>query len=125
MQPQTDDQTPHTAETDLPALRQLLEQGRHAEALAAAAPLLETEPTQRDLLYATAVAQRMLHRIPDALATLATLEAWHPGFPRLYQERGHCHIFRRDAPAAIAAFEHATRLNPALPASWKALHGLY
>ena len=67
----------------------------------------------------------MLKRIPEALATLATLEAWHPGYPRLDQERGHCHIFHRAAPEAIAAFERATRLNPALPASWNALQTLY
>jgi predicted Zn-dependent protease len=86
---------------------------------------LEHDPSHRDLLYMLAVAQRMLKRIPEALATLDVLEAWHPGYPRLYQERGHCHIFQREAPEAIAAFERATRLNPALPASWNALQTLY
>ena len=106
-------------------LRALLEKKRFQDVVDAAPGHLAHDPSHRDLLYALAVAQRMLQRIPEALATLATLEAWHPGYPRLYQERGHCHIFERAAPEAIAAFEHATRLNPALPASWNALQTLY
>jgi tetratricopeptide (TPR) repeat protein len=72
-----------------------------------------------------AVAQRMRQQIPEALATLEVLEVYHPRYPRLFQERGHCQVFRREAPAAIAAFERAVQLNPALPASWKALQNLY
>jgi len=106
-------------------LRALLEEKRFQDVVDAAPGHLEHDPSHRDLLYMLAVAQRMLKRIPEALATLATLEAWHPGYPRLYQERGHCHIFQREAPEAIAAFERATRLNPALPASWNALQTLY
>jgi tetratricopeptide (TPR) repeat protein len=72
-----------------------------------------------------AVAQRYLQRISDALATLQRLEELHPGYPRLYQERGHCHVALRSAPPAIAAFEQAVKMSPALPASWKALEILY
>jgi tetratricopeptide (TPR) repeat protein len=106
-------------------LRKLLEEERFQEAVDAIPGHLAADPSHRDLLYMQAVAQRMLQRIPEALATLATLEAWHPTYPRLFQERGHCHIFQRAAAEAIAAFEHATRLNPALPASWNALQALY
>jgi len=106
-------------------LRTLLEKKRFQDVVDAVPGHLAHDPSHRDLIYMLAVAQRMLQRIPDALATLATLEAWHPGYPRLYQERGHCHIFQRAAPEAIAAFEHATRLNPALPASWNSLQSLY
>jgi len=106
-------------------LRRLLEENRYQEVVDAVPGHLAADPGHRDLLYVLAVAQRMLQRIPEALTTLATLEAWHPDYPRLYQERGHCHIFQREAPAAIAAFERATWLNPALPASWNALQALY
>ena len=118
-----------TAAPDLDAvaagLRKLLEENRFREVVDAAPGHLAADPGHRDLLYVLAVAQRMLQRIPEALTTLATLEAWHPDYPRLYQERGHCHIFQRAAPEAIAAFERATWLNPALPASWNALQALY
>jgi len=117
------------AQPDLDAvaleLRALLDKERFQDVVDAASPHLENDPGHRDLLYMLAVSQRMLARIPEALATLVILEAWHPGYPRLYQERGHCYIFQRQAPEAIAAFERATQLNPALPASWNALRALY
>ena len=72
-----------------------------------------------------AVGQRILGRIEDALATLDRLEAFHPRYPRLFQERGHCHVARRTAAPAIEAFERAVHLNPALPASWSTLQALY
>ncbi len=39
-----------------------------------------------------AIAQRYLGRIPEALATLETLERHHPRFSRLYEERGRCFV---------------------------------
>ena len=72
-----------------------------------------------------AVAERYLGRIPDALSTLAELERLHPDYSRLYQERGHCHLALREAAPAIEAFLRAVNINPALPASWKALQVLF
>jgi aspartyl/asparaginyl beta-hydroxylase (cupin superfamily) len=48
-------------------------------------------------------ALRAAQRRSEALAALARLEALHPRFSRLHQERGHCHVLLGDAPAAIAA----------------------
>ena len=64
-------------------------------------------------------------RATEALCILDGLEAGHPTFSRLFQERGHCYVALRDAPAAIAALEQAVRLNPTLPASWDMLAQLY
>jgi tetratricopeptide (TPR) repeat protein len=63
--------------------------------------------------------------VPDALATLDNLEDMHPTYPRLFQERGHCHVFLHQAPQAIQAFTKAVEMNPALPASWRMLASLY
>lgn len=79
----------------------------------------------RDALLQEARDLRSRHRIPDALASLARLQALHPRFSRLYQERGHCHVLLREAPAAIDALREAVRLNPALPTSWDMLEQLY
>jgi tetratricopeptide (TPR) repeat protein len=76
-------------------------------------------------MYLLALAQRQTHRFADALDTLADMERHHPGASRLYQERGHCHVALKDAPRAIEAYEHAVRVNPALPAAWSMLEGLY
>jgi len=112
-------------ETTLPVLRASLGRGRYVEVLQVADAYLGEHRGHRDLLYLVAVAQRMLHRIPEALGTLATLQSFHPRYSRLFQERGHCHVAARDAVKAIEAFEWAIRYNPALPATWQALEKLY
>jgi tetratricopeptide (TPR) repeat protein len=106
-------------------IRELAKGGRYAEALAAAEALATQEPENRDALYLIALSQRFLNRIPEALATLERLEQLHPRFSRLHQERGHCYVALRDAPRAIDAFLRGVNINPALPASWSMLEGLY
>ena len=77
------------------------------------------------MLYSIAVCQRHLQQIDAALTTLAALEAFHPGYSRLFQERGYCRIALRDAPGAIDSLLQAVNRNPALPGSWSALGRLY
>ena len=112
-------------DTTLPVLRASLGRGRFTEVLQVADAYLGEHRGHRELLYLVAVSLRMLQRIPEALGTLATLQSFHPRYSRLFQERGHCHVFNRDAQQAIEAFEWAIRYNPALPASWQALERLY
>ncbi len=116
--------TPSAVELEINRVRGRMEQGHFAEALDAAAQILGKHPRNRDALYMVAVCQRYLQRIPDALATLERLEQTHPGFSRLYQERGHCYVMQRDATHALAAFVRAVNLNPALPASWQKIEAL-
>ena len=106
-------------------IRAQLERQQFGAALGAAEALAVQVPQNRDVLYMIAVSQRYLKRIPEALATLERLERHHPGFSRLFQERGHCFVALRDAPRAIDAFLSAVNMNPALPASWRALQTLY
>jgi len=105
--------------------RELMQRRQFAAALAIGETLLAQVPENRDVLYIVAVNQRYLDRIPGALATLARFEELHPDYGRLFQERGHCYRALADSPAAIAAYGRAVTLNPALPASWKALAVLY
>lgn len=79
----------------------------------------------RDALLQEAMALRAGRRLTEALTVLARLQALHPRFSRLHQERGHCHVLLGDAPAAIEALGEAVRLNPTLPASWDMLEQLY
>src|SRR5882762_5791209 len=119
--------TPSTSPVEAEVLRisGLVERNQFSAALGAAEALAVEVPENRDVLYMIAVSQRYLNRIPDALATLERLEVYHPGFSRLYQERGHCFVALRDAPQAIEAFLRAVNINPALPASWRTLQTLY
>ena len=100
-------------------------EGRHSDVLPNVATWLDGWPENRDLLLIQAVSQRHLGQIDGALATLDRMERLYPGFSRLHQERGMCHVARRDAPAAISSLLVAVNLNPALPASWNMLVGLY
>jgi len=106
-------------------LRALQRDGRHTEALAACDALHDQWPENRDVLLAGAASRRHLMRIPDALAELDRLEALQPRWSRLHQERGLCHVALKDAPRAIDALLRAVNLNPALPAAWRMLEGLY
>src|ERR1700736_6106391 len=119
MQAVSVDPAPSRLETEVRRIRAALERSEFAPALQAALRLGEEVPENRDVLYIVAVAQRYLQRIPDALATLERLQRLHPQYPRLFQERGHCHVAVRAAAPAIEAFEHAVMLNSALSASWR------
>ncbi len=79
---------------------------------------------QAELLYVLAVAQRYAGKTPAALAALDRLLAIEPGHARAHQERGHALLTDTRPDAARRAYENAVRLNPALPAAWKALADL-
>ena len=112
-------------EQEVERIRGLLKLRQPAAALRAADALLVTVPENRDVLYLRAVAQRLAGDVPAALDTLAAVERLYPRFSGLYQERGHCHVALKQAPEAIDAFLRAVNINPALPASWRLLEGLY
>lgn len=82
--------------------------------------LLTANPGHGDALYMRAVCQRYRNQLEEALATLTSLQAKFPLFGRAFQEEGHLRIQRRELEPALAAFQTATRLNPALLASWQA-----
>jgi tetratricopeptide (TPR) repeat protein len=116
---------PPPVDPELESIRALVRERRFAEAVEAARAYEGRVPASREALYLMALAQRNLQRIDDALATLARLEREHPGYGRLYQELGHCHVARRDAPRAIAAYRRALEINPVMPATWGMLETLY
>ncbi len=112
-------------EREIDRLNGLARERRYAE-LAAGAAALETEaPADKRALYLLAFAQRNQTLIDEALTTLARLERAYPRYSRLYQELGHCHVVRKDAPRAIAAYRRALELNATLPDTWGLLANLY
>ncbi|HEX4270863.1 MAG TPA: sulfotransferase [Rhizomicrobium sp.] len=118
------DSAPST-EADVRRLRQLQREGCHAEALDGSRALLGRFPDNRDLLLIEAMGLRHLGRIDEALAVLARLEQLQPHFSQMHQERGLCHVARKDAPRVIDALLRAVNINPALPMSWRMLEGVY
>ena len=75
----------------------------------------------RETLLQQARDLRAAGRAAEALPVLEQLEAHHPSFSRLFQERAHCHVVLRNAPAAMVALHQALRLNQTLPAAWDML----
>ena len=112
-------------ELEVHRIRELFKNRSFEEGLEAAERLAAEVPENRDVLHLIAMNERFLGRIDAAFATLRRLEQHHPNFSRLYQERGQCYVALRDAPQAIDAFLRAVNINPALPASWSMLEGLY
>ena len=116
---------PSPVEAEVLRIRLLLQRGDNQAALHAGRALLAQVPQNRDVLYMIAVAQRYLHAPERALETLARLQAAHPSYSRLFQERGHCHVALGDPAAALQAYLEAVNINPSLPASWHALKVLF
>ena len=114
-----------SVESEVKRAQALLGRGAYADARAIAIQLEAQVPENRDVLYARAVASRYLDDLDDALTTLGRLERHHPGYGRLFQERGHCLRRRGDEDGATQAYQRAVALNAALPASWKALTELH
>ncbi len=122
------DPGPHdrpVVEQSVAQLRRTMAAGRHAEALDGVLPLLAAYPENRDLLLLCAICERQLGRIVPALETLDRLAALRPEFSLLHQERGFCHLVRKDPSATIDALLRAVNINPALPMSWRMLEGVY
>ena len=119
-----DVETP-SVEAEVARLKTLQRQGHHEEALDRATAWLAIYPENRDLLLIAASGLRHLRRVDEALAMLDRLERTQPGFSRLHEERGLCYVQRKDAPNAIEALLYAVHINPALPAAWSMLEGLY
>jgi len=116
---------PSHVEQQVRQLRRLQQEGRHEAAARDAGALGAEYPENRDLLLIAAVSLRHLSKIAEAQAVLDRLETLQPRFSRLHQERGMCFVALKDAPNAIEALLRAVNINPALPASWSMLVGLY
>lgn len=93
-------------------------EGGFDAALDALAPVLEADPEHADALYMKAACLRYMKRLDEAHAVLQQLIAAAPDFGRAWQEQGHVHRDRGESARALAAYQAAVQINPALPAAW-------
>ncbi|MBH5323517.1 tetratricopeptide repeat-containing sulfotransferase family protein [Aurantiacibacter sediminis] len=101
-----------------------LQAGDFAAGLAQAEAVLAEAPDDADALYMAAVAHRYLGHHEKAQEALAKLHAAMPEYGRAWQEAGHLARAQGRPSEAIEAYTRATRFNPALEASWRALSEL-
>ena len=113
-----------TREDSLAQAQKALQAGEFEYGLSLVEPLLERDAADGEALYMAAVAARYLGRHEDARRLLTALHAAMPEYGRAWQEAGHLARAERDDTAARSAFQRATRFNPALEASWRALADL-
>lgn len=105
--------------------RKLLQAGQLTRAEALCRAVLDDEPDNGDALYTLAVAQRLLKRFDDALASGRALIALDPANGRAHQEMGHCLRDMGDVDAALSAYQEAVGRNNALLGSWQMLLRLH
>lgn len=110
---------------ELGEVQSLIQNKQFADAEAKADALLAANPGHGDALYMRAVCQRYSNKLEEALLTLTDLQRRFPLFGRAFQEEGHLRLQRKELEPALVAFQTATRLNPALLASWRALAELF
>jgi len=121
----TSDLPDPTTEARIEILREHLRVNQFSQLFNSAQEFLNEGFTDRRIKYYFSLALRNLGRIDEAINALNELVRTEPRYSRPYQELGHCYVAKRDAVAAIAHYRKALEINPALPAVWDQLAGLY
>jgi len=107
------------APDELAGIQKLIREGELPAALKALDQLPQTARESVDARYMCAVCHRHMGQFEEAENVLRQLLATAPNFSRAHQELGHLckNLGRRQE--ALAAYARATRINPALHASWR------
>lgn len=103
--------------TDLAAIKAKLANGELGDALKELQTYMASNPEDTDGLYLQAVALRYSGHLKEALYTLSRLKRLAPSHSRAHQEEGHVHRDAGNGERALAAYQRALTLNPALEAS--------
>ncbi len=109
----------------LKSVQTLMMDGRFDEAASRLDAWLSDAPDHREALYMAAACARYRRDFPAAERFLDRLKAQAPELGRAHQEEGHLRRDQGQIPAALAAYQRATRFDPALEASWKAMADLH
>lgn len=112
----------------LKAIKDAVTQAQFSQAITLATAALNSKQEPHDkleLLYLLVVAFRLNKQFDKALTTAEQLISEKPEHGRAYQEIGHIHGAKSNPKDAAIAYYQATKFNPALIASWRALQRLY
>ena len=110
--------SPSTSEL-VNAAQEKIAAGELPAAIEILGPIIEADPDNEDALYAMAVAQRFGKNYQTALTVLERLKFVAPTHGRAHQEEGHVYRDLGQLEPAFKCYERATRLNPALIASFR------
>ena len=99
----------------------LIRKGHLSQASEKLDKLLAKKPEHIEGIYCLAVCQRKQQKYSQAMDNLDQILVKVPDHGRAHQEQGHIHKALGNTAKAIAAFEKAVDLNPALVGSWRVL----
>jgi tetratricopeptide (TPR) repeat protein len=112
----------------LKAIKHAIGQAQFSQAISLATSTLSSTQDQQEkceLLYLLVVAYRLDKQLDKALETAEQLISEKSDHGRAHQEIGHIHAARNNTKDSAIAYYQATKCNPALIASWRALQALY
>ena len=107
---------------DLNEATQLVKENRFDAALKLLDIILSNNADHIDALYLAAVSSRYLKKFDESKNYIEGLLKVAPDMARAYQELGHLNKALSNDEKAISSYRQACELNPALYASWAALH---
>ncbi len=110
---------------DVSKATRAVREAKFVEALRLLKMNLAEDPNHIDSLYLSAVSSRYLKNFDDSKKFIERLLTNAPDMGRAYQELGHLNRDAGDEENAIRYYRQACELNPALPASWKALYSYF
>ena len=110
---------------DVSKATRAVREAKFVEALRLLKMNLAEDPNHIDSLYLSAVSSRYLKNFDDSKKFIERLLTNAPDMGRAYQELGHLNRDTGDEENAIRYYRQACELNPALPASWKALYSYF
>ena len=110
---------------DVSKATRAIREAKFVEALRLLKSNLLEDPNHLDSLYLSAVSSRYLKNFDDSKKFIERLLTNAPDMGRAYQELGHLSRDAGDEENAIRYYRQACELNPALPASWKALYSYF
>ena len=110
---------------DVSKATRAVREAKFVEALRLLKSNLAEDPDHIDSLYLSAVSSRYLKNFDDSKKFIERLLTNAPDMGRAYQELGHLSRDAGDEENAIRYYRQACELNPALPASWKALYSYF
>jgi len=119
------DPVPTDREALLSNARQMMQAGQFARAVDLAGEITAEEPAYRDALYLRAVSARYQREFELCRKLCGQLIKLDPAYSRAHQELGHCLRDMGRSEEALAAYQSAVTLNPALLASWRMLEKLH
>lgn len=113
---QNQDQDPFALR--LKTVQAAMQKSDFVSALSLSEEVLFEQPDHKDALYCAAVCCRYMKQYDAARGHIDALKNISPDHGRSYQEEGHLNRVIGNTDAALAAYQRATRYNPALLASW-------